>query len=108
VIVAIAAIMVWRAGKVTRAQVPELVELLLEAEGGKIVIQEADEVADDGPPAVAPPGSGPSGDGSVSLTRSSVGFEQHFGRPPGDAPESYWQPWLGRWCGLFDHATLAI
>lgn len=23
-----------------------------------------------------------------------------FGKPPGDRPISYWQPWLGDHCGL--------
>jgi hypothetical protein len=72
VIVAITAIMVCRSGRVTRAQVPELVEMLLDADGGKITIEEAAEVADDRPPSVASPEIDSTSDASESSELSSV------------------------------------
>jgi hypothetical protein len=73
VIVAITAIMMCRSGRVTRAQVPELVDVLLEAEGGKITIEEVDEVADDLPPSVASPEPVSTSDAIESSGLSSVG-----------------------------------
>lgn len=88
-IVALTAIMVWRSGKVTRAQVPELVDLLLDAEGGKFVIAEAD-AAD--PPAEAPPETVSSGDGNVSSIRSSVGSSSTGDDPPAIIPRAIGSP----------------
>lgn len=94
VIVAITAIMVCRSGRVTRAQVPELVDVLLDAEGGKITIEEVAEGEGDadGPPAVVPPGNEPSGDGNVSSIRSSVGSSSTGDDPPAIIPRAIGSP----------------
>jgi hypothetical protein len=88
--VALAAIGIWRAGKVTKNNVHDLVELLMEAEGGKISFKDTDDEQGDetGPPAVAPSGPGSSGASNVSLLPSSEDLSSTGDDPPETNPLS--------------------
>lgn len=73
VLVSVAAITIWRAGKATKANVGALVELLLDAEGGKITFKKVGEEATTGPPSAAPSEEVSSGAANDSSELSSPG-----------------------------------
>lgn len=72
VIVAVSAIAIWRSGRVTKDELPAVVDLLLDAEGGKILFG-SEEEAEESPPEEAPPENGSSGADNVSSLSSSRG-----------------------------------